>query len=125
MQAIRSKDTAPEVAVRSALHGAGLRFRKHQRPLPTLRCSADVVFTRARVAVFIDGCYWHGCPEHFAVPQTNAAYWSSKISGNVERDLRNDTVLTDAGWLVLRFWEHDELAKVVEIVAAAVRARRT
>lgn len=124
MQAIRSKDTAPEVAVRSALHSAGLRFRKHQRPLPSLRCTADVVFTRARVAVFIDGCYWHGCPEHSSIPRTNTPYWSSKIGGNIERDARNNAALTDAGWLVLRFWEHDDLAEVIDIVASAVRARR-
>lgn len=123
MQANRSKDTSPEVAVRSALHRAGLRFRKHYRPVATLRCEADVVFRRQRIAVFIDGCYWHGCAEHAQVPTTNHEYWLAKIGGNVARDARNNKVLADAGWLVLRFWEHEPADEVVKAVRAAISER--
>ena len=124
MQAIKAKDTTPEVVVRSALHRMGFRFRKHQRPVPSLRCTADVVFTRQRVAVFINGCYWHGCADHSAVPRTNTGYWSAKISGNVERDARNNKALTDAGWLVLRFWEHEAPVDVVQAVARVLNQKR-
>ena len=125
MQANRARDTAPEVAVRSALHRAGLRFRKHARPLASLHCEADVVFRRERVAVFIDGCYWHGCSEHARVPDTNNEYWSAKIGGNIARDERNNAALAEAGWLVIRHWEHEPVEDVVASVRAALSNRRT
>src|SRR4051812_383393 len=82
MRANRRRDTAPEMAVRRLVHAAGLRYLVDARPLVGLNRRADLVFTRVKVAVFIDGCYWHGCPEHGTAAKTNAAYWSSKISGN-------------------------------------------
>jgi DNA mismatch endonuclease (patch repair protein) len=118
MQGNRRKDTKPEVAVRSLLHRAGLRFRKHVRPLSGLRCEADIVFPRQRVAVFVDGCFWHGCPEHGGRPARNSDYWNAKIARNVARDRRNDDALAAADWTVLRFWEHDD----PQAVLAAVRA---
>jgi DNA mismatch endonuclease, patch repair protein len=124
MKANRQTNTSPELALRSALHRAGFRFRTHLRPVRSIRCTADVVFPRQRVAVFVDGCYWHGCPEHGTWPSTNSAYWTAKIRGNMERDRRNDALLADAGWLVIRLWEHETTAKGVERVAAAIVARR-
>ncbi len=121
MQGNRRRDTRPELAVRSLLHRAGLRFRKHARPLPELRCEADVVFSRQRVVVFIDGCFWHGCPVHGRRPARNSGYWSPKIERNIARDRRNDEALTAAGWQVLRFWEHEDPEVVLAAVERAVR----
>ena len=104
MRANRARDTRPEVAIRSAMHRCGLRFLKHRRPLPELRCVADAVFPTERVAVFVDGCYWHRCGEHGTQPRTNSAYWAAKLDGNVTRDRRNDAALGAAGWLTLRIW---------------------
>lgn len=120
----RSRDTSPELALRSLVHAAGLRYRVAAKPLPKMRRTADLVFRSARVAVFIDGCFWHGCPEHFVPPKTNPAYWESKIGGNVTRDRDTDERLTSEGWLVLRFWEHQAPAECADEVVAAVVARR-
>lgn len=124
MRGNRKFNTRPEAAVRSALHRRGLRFRKHDRPLATLDCAADIVFRREKLAVFIDGCYWHGCPEHGTQPTTNATYWTAKLARNVERDRRNDAALRGAGWLVLRAWEHEDPNAVAERVHEVVMERR-
>ena len=123
MQANRGRDTAPELAVRRRLHAMGLRYRVSARPVQTLRRTADIVFTRARVAVFIDGCFWHGCPEHYQAPVRNGAFWLAKRMRNRERDAETDAALTAAGWTPLRFWEHEvraDPALVAATVAAAV-----
>ncbi|MER5875805.1 MULTISPECIES: very short patch repair endonuclease [unclassified Streptomyces] len=125
MQAIRSRDTKPEWLIRRLVHAQGLRYRVSARPLPDLRRTADMVFRPAKVAVFIDGCYWHGCPEHYVPPRTNSGYWSEKVVRNVKRDRDTDQRLADAGWLVLRFWEHESSERCAENIAAAVLARRT
>jgi len=123
MRRNRSRDTKPEWAVRRLLHAAGLRYRVAFRPLPGVRRTADIVFTRQRIAIFIDGCFWHGCPEHQGpLPKANASYWSAKLTRNVERDAETTTLLTDAGWSVLRYWEHEPAAEVAEEIIAAVRA---
>jgi DNA mismatch endonuclease (patch repair protein) len=122
MQGNRARDTRPEVAVRSAVHALGLRFRKHVAPLSGLRCRADLVFARQRVAVFVDGCFWHGCPEHGVLPTTNASYWQAKLGGNLDRDRRNDAALAAAGWTVVRVWEHEDPQAAALRVAMAVRA---
>lgn len=98
MQGNRSRDTKPELAIRTILHAAGFRYRVHCAPLKSLRRRADIVFGPARVAVFIDGCYWHGCPEHYVPPKTNSSYWNPKIAGNIARDRDTDEKLTAAGW---------------------------
>lgn len=120
MQANRARDTAPEIAVRRLLHAAGLRYRVAYRPEPRLRRTADIVFTRQRIAVFIDGCYWHACPEHGTTARSNAEYWSAKLARNVERDADTNTRLEVLGWTVLRFWEHEIPAEIAEAVVAAV-----
>src|SRR4051794_13213850 len=103
MSRLGRRDTRPEVEIRSALHRRGLRFRL-QRPIDfDRRRRVDIVFPRERVAVFVDGCFWHGCPEHATFPQANAEFWRSKLSGNVERDRDTDRRLDEAGWTVLRF----------------------
>ncbi len=118
----RRRDTAPEVALRSALHRSGLRYRV-DFPLPGLRRRADIAFPAARVAVFVDGCFWHGCPEHGSWPKENAPWWREKIEANRRRDRDTDARLRDAGWLPLRVWEHEPAEAAAERVAEAVRAR--
>lgn len=121
MQGNRSRDTSPELAVRSLLHARGWRYRVSRRPVPAVRRTADLVFGPAGVAVFIDGCFWHGCPEHFLPPKTNTAYWTEKIGRNRRRDADTDRALRDHGWLPLRFWEHEDPVAVAELVEQAVR----
>jgi DNA mismatch endonuclease (patch repair protein) len=93
--------------------------------LEGLRCEADVVFPRLRIVVFIDGCYWHGCPDHSRIPVTNSDYWSAKIGGNIARDERNNAALAAAGWIVLRFWEHEPTDTILAAIQAAVVTRRS
>ncbi|MGW7225246.1 DNA mismatch endonuclease Vsr [Streptomyces sp. SID5594] len=124
MQAIRSRDTKPERLIRKLVHANGLRYRVAAKPLPDLRRTADLVFRPAKVAVFIDGCYWHGCPEHYVSPKTNSGYWSEKVARNVARDRDTDERLTAAGWLVLRFWEHQSSDACALSIISAVRERR-
>ncbi|WP_328925902.1 very short patch repair endonuclease [Streptomyces sp. NBC_00190] len=107
MQAIRSRDTKPEQLVRKLVHARGLRYRVAAKPLPKVRRTADMVFRPTKVAVFIDGCYWHGCPEHYVPPKINQGYWSEKVARNMARDRDTDARLLEAGWTVLRFWEHE------------------
>jgi DNA mismatch endonuclease, patch repair protein len=100
-----------------------MRFRKHARPELILRCRADIVFPRARVAVFVDGCFWHRCPEHGVRPRTNSSYWDAKISSNVQRDTRNTQQLTASGWIVIRVWEHEPVQVAADRVQEAVAAQ--
>ncbi|MFD7230549.1 very short patch repair endonuclease [Streptomyces sp. NPDC059881] len=125
MQAIRSRDTKPEQLIRRLVHAQGLRYRVAAKPLPDLRRTADMVFRSAKVAVFIDGCYWHGCPEHYIAPKTNPGYWSDKVARNMARDRDTNQRLAESGWLVLRFWEHEESDTCALKIAATVRARRS
>ena len=119
----RRRDTAPELALRSALHRRGLRFRVGY-PLPGLRRSADVAFPRAGVAVFVDGCYWHGCPKHGTWPKENAGWWRSKIEANRVRDRDTDNRLREVGWVVIRIWEHEEADAAASLIAEAVQRRQ-
>lgn len=122
MQAIRSRDTKAELAIRRLLHASGLRYRVDVRPEPEIPRRADVVFSRARVAVFVDGCFWHGCSEHGRREhRVNAGYWPEKIQRNVDRDADTTRRLIDRGWTVVRVWEHEEPADAAEKVASAVR----
>lgn len=116
----RRRDTKPEVAVRSQLHRRGLRFRKDLLlHADGVRVRPDVVFTRARLAIFIDGCFWHACPDHGSSPQSNQDYWIPKLAANQARDRRVDAALRGDGWQVLRIWEHEdpfEAAAAIEVV---------
>lgn len=122
MLANRRRDTGPELAVRRILHRAGLRYRVDSAPLPQLRYRADIVFSRARVAVFIDGCYWHMCPEHFSMPKANLDYWQPKLERNVSRDREVDNHLQREGWTVLRFWEHESPTATAGAIVATLAA---
>lgn len=122
MLANRRRDTLPELAVRRLVHAAGLRYRVDYRLAPPLRARPDIVFTRRRVAIFIDGCFWHGCPLHATSPKQNSGYWGPKLLRNKERDRETDQALTELGWKVLRFWEHEDPATVAANIEAVVRA---
>lgn len=116
-KANRRRDTKPERALRSELHARGLRFRKDLPIRAGQRLvRPDVVFTRARVAVFLDGCYWHACPQHGTSPQRNSAYWTRKLQLNVERDQAVNAALAAAGWEVVRIWEHEDPIVAAEVV---------
>jgi len=119
----RSRDTRPELLIRRALHARGFRFRVDLRPEPSLRTRADIVFTRRRIAVYIDGCFWHGCPLHATTPKSNESYWLPKLARNVERDAQSTASLEERGWLVLRFWEHESVDAVVARIAEMLPAR--
>lgn len=116
MQLQRTRNTGPELAVRRLLHARGLRYRVDQTPLPGFRRRADIVFPRNRVAVYIDGCFWHGCREHGTRPSRNNAFWAAKLATNRSRDIDTDLRLNAAGWKVIRVWEHDDPAAVADLV---------
>lgn len=121
MAAIKPRDTKPERLIRSMLHAAGKRYRVDLRlQLDGARPRPDIVFTRARVAVFVDGCFWHCCPEHGRQPGVNGGYWTPKLERNVARDRAADEALTAAGWTVVRIWEHEAPEEAVERIIAAV-----
>jgi DNA mismatch endonuclease, patch repair protein len=123
MQANATLATRPELALRSALHRAGLRFRKNYR-IRTVGGSVrpDIVFPGKRVAVFVDGCFWHGCPTHGNQPVTNAFYWAAKLERNRRRDIYVNTALRADGWQVVRLWEHTPLDHAVDGVLTALRS---
>ncbi|MFG1809244.1 very short patch repair endonuclease [Streptomyces sp. NPDC049040] len=120
----RSRDTDIEMALRRSLHAAGLRYRVHRRPLKGVRREADILFGPARVAVFVDGCFWHGCPEHSTWPRNNADFWREKIEKNRARDRDTDSRLAEAGWASVRVWEHEAAAAAAERISVLVRDRR-
>lgn len=122
-KANRGRDTGPERRLRSALHRRGLRYRVNRRAEPDVRTTVDVVFGPAKVAVFVDGCFWHRCPEHGTLPRANADWWLRKLEANVARDRRNDDALKSRGWKVIRLWEHDDPEDSADMVARIVRQR--
>ncbi|MGH7965818.1 MAG: very short patch repair endonuclease [Candidatus Binatia bacterium] len=125
VRANRKSNTRPEKRLRALLHRNGYRFRKDLTiQVPGLRVRPDIVFTRQRIAVFIDGCFWHRCPEHGSTPRANSAYWGPKLDRNVERDRLVDERLREAGWLVVRIWEHVSPEEASGLVAAIVSKAR-
>ncbi|WP_181773498.1 very short patch repair endonuclease [Amycolatopsis pittospori] len=120
----KSRNTKIEIELRKALFAAGLRYRVHRRPVKGVRREADIVFGSARVAVFVDGCFWHGCPEHATWPKNNAEFWRTKIETNRRRDLDTDARLAEAGWLAVRVWEHEAVDAAAARVHGIVRSRR-
>ncbi|MFZ0190313.1 MAG: very short patch repair endonuclease [Streptosporangiaceae bacterium] len=123
MRGNRSRDTRPELAVRSAVHRRGLRYRVSIRPVPEVRRTADLVFATARVAVFVDGCYWHGCPEHYVPSLSNQEYWTQKISGNRARDADTNAKLLARDWMPLRVWAHEDPDDAADRILKIVRDR--
>jgi DNA mismatch endonuclease (patch repair protein) len=120
MRRIARRDTDCELRLRSRLHSLGLRYRVDHL-IRGIGTKPDIVFKRAKLAIFIDGCYWHGCPKHGTIPKTNTAFWLEKIKGNRDRDERLTQSLVLAGWLVLRLWSHESLDVMVDRVRVALR----
>lgn len=126
MRAQRRRDTGPELALRRLLHSSGARYRV-EYPVPGMpRRSIDIAFPGRRVAVFVDGCFWHGCPAHSSTPRSNGSWWAAKLDGNRGRDRSTDTHLEGLGWTVVRVWEHEEpldaLGRVVDALTPSRRA---
>ena len=115
------RDTRPELALRRALHARGLRYRLDVAIVPGTRRRVDIAFPNAKVAIFVDGCFWHRCPSHGTSPSSNADWWAAKLDGNVARDRDTDVRLGSAGWTVFRVWEHEGMVAAAERVAATVR----
>jgi DNA mismatch endonuclease, patch repair protein len=124
MQANRSRDTKPELALRRALHAAGLRYRVCAQPIPDVPRTVDVVFRPARVAVEVRGCFWHGCPKHYRQPKAHEGYWTAKVARNVARDADTERRLGEAGWLLVVVWEHEDPIDASRRIAEVVHSRR-
>lgn len=125
MAKIRNRDTRPERALRKAMRSLGLRgYRVSYRPLPQLRRTADVAFLGSRVAVMVDGCYWHRCPEHYRPATQRSTFWSTKIDRNIARDKETNRILSEHGWLVVRIWEHEDPILAASMVLELVQTRR-
>jgi DNA mismatch endonuclease, patch repair protein len=114
------RDSSLEMRLRRELHALGLRYRTHLRDLPG---TPDIALTRAKIAVFCDGCFWHGCPDHGTLPKNNREWWREKLEGNRERDLRKDQALLALGWLPIHVWEHDEARTAAAEIAKLWRLR--
>lgn len=119
----RRTGTAPELALRRELHRRGLRYFVDRAPIRGQRRRADVVFPRRKLAVYVDGCFWHRCPQHATNPKNNAEWWAAKLAGNVTRDRMTDETLRAAGWQVVRIWEHENAATAADRVQAALDVR--
>lgn len=111
----RTTGTRPELALRSALHRRGVRYRLHRRDLPG---RPDIALARIRTAIFVDGCFWHACPVHYVQPKSNAQWWAAKLAANTERDRRADTALRELGWDPIHVWEHEDAEAVAALIAA-------
>jgi DNA mismatch endonuclease (patch repair protein) len=120
----KTRDTACELVIRRCLHRSGFRYFTHRRPVQALRREADIVFPRLKVAVFVDGCFWHGCPVHGTWPKANSDWWRAKIEANRLRDSDTDRRLSEMGWRVVRIWEHEDPEQAALRIAAVVRNRR-
>lgn len=125
MQAARQRDTAPEIALRRILHANGMRFRVDLPVMSGVHRRADIVFKKAKLAVFVDGCFWHCCPIHRTFPKANAAWWADKLKTNRRRDAQTNRMLVNQGWHVERVWEHEAPVDAAARIIAALRARRT
>lgn len=121
MSRLARRDTAPELALRRELHHRGLRYRVQVKVPGNNRRTIDIAFTRVRLAVYLDGCFWHGCPEHHVQPRANSDWWLWKIDRNTARDRDTDARLREAGWTVLRFWEHESPIQAADAVQDAYR----
>lgn len=118
----RRRDTTAEINLRRVLHSRGLRYRVDAAILGLPRRRADILFPRQKVAVFVDGCFWHSCPQHKTAPKNNAEWWATKLARNVQRDRETDAHLAAHGWVVLRIWEHEDPERAADRVEAVVRS---
>ncbi len=125
MKAAKPRDTAPEKALRSALHKIGLRYRIDVRPIKELNRRADIAFRSTKVAIFVDGCFWHGCPIHGTEAKANAAFWKNKIKQNQMRDKDTNERLKKAGWKVIRVWEHENPQKAAQRILKVIQKTKT
>lgn len=125
MQQQKTRNTGVEIALRSELHRRGFRFRVHRRPLRGVRREADIINASIKLAVFVDGCFWHGCPTHATWPKANDEFWRRKIEGNRERDRDTDRRLEEAGWSVVRVWEHESVSEAADRVMTVVEQLRS
>jgi DNA mismatch endonuclease, patch repair protein len=124
MAAVKRSGTRPELGLRRALHAAGYRYRKdYPIRIDGRLLRPDIVFTRSRVAIFVDGCFWHGCPTHGQIPASNLSFWTEKLSANITRDRTQDRLLDAAGWTVLRIWEHVPVEEALTEVAGLLKQR--
>ena len=121
MKRQRQRDTAPEIAIRRLLHAKGYRYRI-DHPIPGLRRRVDVAFTARRVAVLVDGCFWHACPIHGTRPKQNREWWDAKLRANVARDRDTDRFLAEHGWIPVRVWEHEDPDEAVARIVLALRS---
>jgi len=121
MSRLGQRDTGPEKELRSELHRRGFRFRVDKAPVRGLRSRADIVFGPRKLAVYVDGCFWHCCPEHGSMPKANADFWEEKLARNRERDRQTDRRLRDEGWQVIRIWEHEDAVEAADRVEALLR----
>lgn len=124
MSRLGRRDTQPEVLIRSELHRRGLRFRLQQPVAFDRRRRVDIVFPREKIAIFVDGCFWHSCPDHATFPLANAEFWREKLARNVARDEDTNRRLADAGWHVIRVWEHEAPEAAAHRIEQAVLCRR-
>jgi len=123
MQANKSRDTGPEMALRRELFRRGLRYRVGLAPLPGIRRTIDIAFPGKKIAVMVDGCFWHGCPEHWTLSKHHSEYWENKIRENTQRDTSTNEMLSKAGWHVIRLWEHESVTTMADTVERAVRQK--
>jgi DNA mismatch endonuclease, patch repair protein len=123
MARVARRDTRPELELRRELHARGLRYRVDASPAPSLRGRADILFRQAGVAVYVDGCFWHSCPEHGVMPRGNREWWREKLAATVRRDQRTEASLRELGWEVIRVWEHEDPVAAADRIEAAVRDR--
>lgn len=121
----KRRDTKAEILIRSELHARGVRFRVDVRPETDLRARGDIVWRGLRLVVFVDGCFWHGCPQHATRPTANAEWWAAKLDANVARDRRTDGELRGRGWTVLRFWEHESAESVADLIVGKIGSLRS
>lgn len=123
MRRVRQRDNVLERNLRSALHCLGLRFRLHRRIIPNRTRTVDIVLPGGRVAVFVDGCFWHSCPKHKTLPKSNRVWWQEKLRANVLRDRESDRILRKLGWEVVRIWQHDDFNEAAKRIFNVVRRR--
>ena len=124
MKAVRREGTGAELTLRDALDSYDLTYEVDAQPLPDLRRRADMLFRREKIAVFVDGCFWHSCPIHGSQAKSNARFWAEKIERNVERDRDTDRRLTAASWNVIRIWEHEDPLKAAETIESLIRRKQ-